>query len=104
MSKANRIKGKYDPLLNCRVTTVQRLTDLEQRKDGITERHTPKPSRKIKAKITKTMRKAMRTLSKQFKGTDSNHPLTRTADMQERGHAMYMSLISSITMKPENTL
>ena len=98
MSKSNRIKGKYEELIGCRLITAERDKSLDQRELGLTERHVPTP-RKGLPKLTKSFRKAMGKLKN--KNNDPTHPLARDADAQERGAAKILGLISAAIYKPE---
>lgn len=98
MSKGNRIKGKFSGVLGCRLTSHLRASDLRARGTGLGDKHRPKPRKRVIPKITKTQRKL---LAKLTKGFDESHPLERQAAMLERGTALYMGLVSSITMQPE---
>lgn len=99
MSKGNRIKGKFNPVLNCRQASTSRYMSLEQRKEGLTERHQPVKSKRSSPKMTKTMRKMMSRITKQ--GNDTQHPLSRRASAHEIGAAKIMGFISSVVLTPE---
>lgn len=101
MSKSNRIKGAFDKVIGCRASSPERIESLALRTTGITERHAPTP-RKGLPKMTKRMRKAMR--SPLFKGQDEQHPLARKADVHERGYAKIMGLVSSVIHTPEQVI
>jgi len=101
MSKSNRIKGTFSPVYGCRLSPIGRCEDLEQRKAGLTKRHSPTPSKRVIPKITKTQRKL---LAKIPKNEANCHPLQRKATAMERGAALMMGLVSSFTTEPELAL
>ena len=104
MSKANRIKGKFDPVLGARNPSQKRVASLVQRNLGITERHEPTLSLRIVPYLTKTTRKAMKKAMKKVKGYDSKHPSAIKDEKQNIGYAKIMGLISTITTTPEVSL
>lgn len=101
MSKGNRIKGRFNRVLNYRVSTIARSMSLAQRKEGITTRHKVKPSKRAVPKMTKTMRKAMLRLKNTTKGKDPNHPLEVTEVKCNHGASKILGLISSVIHTPE---
>lgn len=98
MSKSNRIKGVFVESLGFRVQTAASIDSLQQRQEGITERHTPKPKLGV-FKVTKTQRKQLRKYA--VKGNAECHPLHRQATVEERGYAKIMGLVSPVYTQPE---
>ena len=99
MSKSNRIKGKYCYVTGCRGASMERENELFSRKLGLTAAHKPVRSTSNNFKLTKTQRKALRALAKP---QHVDHPLQRKATLMERGHGIYMNLVSLLN-KPEAT-
>ena len=100
MSKSNRSKGKFCSMVGCRIASPERETELQLRKEqGLMWYHTPQKSTTNNFKLTKTQRKEFRALAKP---QHVDHPLQRKATLMERGHGIYMNLVSLLN-KPEAT-
>lgn len=97
MSKSNRIKGKFCSMVGCRITPEYREDELSSRKQGLTHAHKPVRNTVNNLKLNKTQRKAFRALTKP---QHPDHPLQRKATLMERGHGIYMNLVSLLN-KPE---
>jgi hypothetical protein len=100
MSKANRVKGKFNPSLGYRERSAERIVSLYLRSEPVGDRHKPTPSLGV-PKITKTQRKLVSQLKKLNKGTDEMHPLARKAERSEVGYGIIVGLVSSVTRTPE---
>lgn len=99
MSKSNRIKGKWNDLMGCRVASVERVHELESRTKGVPE---SRKSVQRGFKITKTQRKSAKRLLDA--GDNKQHPLSRSASIKERGYAKIMSLVTQVFTTPEGNL
>ena len=88
-------------MVGCRIASPERETELQLHKEkGLMWYHTPQESTTNNFKLTKTQRKSIKALK--VLSTNPDHPLQRKATLMERGHGIYMNIVSLLN-KPEAT-
>lgn len=89
MSKAARIKGKFDQILGQRSSSAARWEEMVTRRQGLTDRHVPRPA---DPQSNRSMRK-MRLMVKHMTGVTMNQNEARKAELMHSGHMFTMNVL-----------
>ena len=89
MSKAARIKGKFDEVMGQRSPSLARWDEMVTRRQGLTDRHKPRPA---DPQSNRSMRK-MRKMVKHMTGVTMNQNESHKAGLMHVGHMFTMNVL-----------